>query len=255
MPWLTYKDGVGSVKSTVSLEGVSLKFGSRVALDNITLRVPIGVTGVIGINGAGKSTLLNLLATLTKPTAGEVTWFEGSPVRAARRHISLMPQDFTVPSGFRTAEYVQYVAWLRGVSRSDVRSAAATALEAVGLADRGTERMRGLSGGMLRRVALAQAIVSKPRLLLLDEPTTNLDPEQRMIMRELIRALADQGGSTVIASHLVEDIIQLCDQVLIMRDGRQVGLIDRAELRARLAELDAHPERSIVKLMTGAAGL
>ncbi|MEU8760992.1 ATP-binding cassette domain-containing protein [Streptomyces sp. NPDC048659] len=205
----------------------------------MNLSVLPGVTGLLGPNGAGKTTLFRTLATITPPRSGALELF-GAPVtgerdvRRARRRIGYLPQDFGYYPAFSVADFVRYCAWLREVPAKEADAATGAALAAVGLADRARDRMKTLSGGMLRRAGIAAAIVGSPSLLLLDEPTVGLDPAQRLDFRELIRSLARAGTAVVLSTHLVEDVAAACDTVLVLDGGRMVhsgtpqGLADRA---------------------------
>ncbi|MFE9192005.1 ABC transporter ATP-binding protein [Micromonospora sp. NPDC007208] len=195
------------------LEGVNLDFGR-------------GITGLVGVNGAGKTTLLSIAAGALKPSDGEVKLKEWDLYsRSARRkgltHVALMPQRFAYPRNFRVHEFVEYLGYLRGLSWREARTSSTTVLEEVGLTTKSDARISDLSGGMLRRVGLAQALVSKPDVLLLDEPTTGLDPEQRVNIRSLIKNLAD-SRTVVLSSHLMEDIEALTESIVILHAGRVV---------------------------------
>ena len=208
------------------LDGVSHSYGRRVALDGVSLAVAPGVTGLVGVNGAGKTTLLHLLATLLPPSSGAVRicgmdpW-KTSRAREARRQLALMPQSFVPPRGVTVEEFLHYVAWLRVVPRKDRPSAVKQALEAADLVDRAKDKLSGLSGGMLRRALLGQALVARPKLLLLDEPTTGLDPEQRVRVRDLVAAQA-QDRAVLVSSHIMEDVVHVADRIVMLDDGRVI---------------------------------
>jgi ABC-2 type transport system ATP-binding protein len=157
---------------------------------------------------------------------------DAAGVRKVREQLGYLPQTLGFYRGFTAREYVEYVAWLRRMPSSEIPLAADRALSRVDLADRADTKLRKLSGGMQRRVGVAQAIVNDPRLLLLDEPTVGLDPEQRVGFRELLREL---GSDTcvVVSTHLVEDVAHACDTVTIMDEGRVVERTDPHALAAR----------------------
>ncbi len=194
-------------------------------LDSIDLSFRSGVTGLVGINGAGKSTLLGVIAGVLRPHSGsaEVRGFGlyGPDRRRALAEVGFMPQSFEPPAGATVLEVVSYLGWLRGLSASQARNAAEDAMEMVGLAERRKARVRELSGGMRRRLAFAQAIVTDPPVLLLDEPTTGLDPEQRAALREIV---GRPGGRsvTVVSSHLMEDISSLASDLVVLEQGRVI---------------------------------
>ncbi|MFF0450836.1 ATP-binding cassette domain-containing protein [Streptomyces sp. NPDC004609] len=222
------------------LTSLTQGYGSRRVIKDLDLSIRPGVTGLLGPNGAGKTTLFRTLATIAPPRSGRLELF-GKPVtgerqaRRARRRIGYLPQDFGYYPAFSVTDFVRYCAWLREVPSRKAESATREALAAVGLADRARDRMKSLSGGMLRRAGIAAAIVGAPPLLLLDEPTVGLDPAQRLDFRELIRSLAHAGTAVVLSTHLVEDIGAACDTVLVLSDGR----IGHSGTPRQLAELAA----------------
>jgi ABC-2 type transport system ATP-binding protein len=206
-------------------DGVGYRYGTarRPALDEVDLRIGDGVTALVGVNGAGKSTLLGVLARALCPDQGVVR-LDGLDVHRVRRReiaprIALMPQDFALPGGTRVLDGLAYLAWLHGVPAKEAVSRSRELLDDVGLADRSGDKVAALSGGMQRRLALAQALVGGPDVLLLDEPTTGLDPEQRAVVRELLADPQRQAPITVVSSHLMEDVGVLADQVLMVDAG------------------------------------
>ncbi|MFF8911430.1 ATP-binding cassette domain-containing protein [Streptomyces olivaceoviridis] len=211
--------------SIVRLTSLAQGYHGRRIIENLDLSIQPGVTGLLGPNGAGKTTLFRTLATITPPQSGQLELF-GRPVtsertaRRVRRRIGYLPQDFGYYPAFSIADFVRYCAWLREVPSKQADSATKEALAAVGLADRARDRMKSLSGGMLRRAGIAAAIVGSPSLLLLDEPTVGLDPAQRLDFRKLIRSLAHAGAAVVLSTHLVEDVGAACDTVFVLSDGR-----------------------------------
>ncbi|MEV7816258.1 ATP-binding cassette domain-containing protein [Streptomyces flaveolus] len=211
--------------SIVRLTSLSQGYNGRRIIENLDLSIKPGVTGLLGPNGAGKTTLFRTLATIAPPQSGQLELF-GCPVtsertaRRVRRRIGYLPQDFGYYPAFSIADFVRYCAWLREVPAKQADPATKEALAAVGLADRARDRMKSLSGGMLRRAGIAAAIVGSPSLLLLDEPTVGLDPAQRLDFRELIRSLARAGAAVVLSTHLVEDVGAACDTVFVLSDGR-----------------------------------
>lgn len=210
-----------------------------------------GTIGLIGNNGAGKTTLLSMLATVRSPRGGSVEWFGDADPRNTRSKIALMPQNFEAPTGFTVLEYVKYVGWLRGLDRRASVEAARAVINRVGLGRAADARMKTLSGGMLRRVAFAQALVAFPNLLLLDEPTTGLDPEQRRSIRSLIAEAGDSGRIVVLSSHIVEDVVSICDRVIALREGELVLDVPTSELLDHVARTDATAEETIVQILSG----
>ena len=210
----------------VEITGLTRRFGSVTAVAGVDLHAGPGVFGLLGPNGAGKTSLLRMMATAVRPSAGSLRLLghdPGSyrPRREIRRRLGYLPQNPGYYPGFTVAEYVEYFALLKEVPSAKVRAAVATAVDRVELGDRRKARLRTLSGGMLRRAGIAQAIVNEPELLLLDEPTAGLDPEQRVAFRALLRDLG-QRATVVVSTHLVEDVAAACAQVALMDGGRIV---------------------------------
>jgi ABC-2 type transport system ATP-binding protein len=195
------------------------------------------VFGLLGPNGAGKTSLLRMMATVIPPSSGRMRLLgrdPGSyePRREIRRRLGYLPQNFGYYPSFTVVEFVEYFALLKDVPAARVPAAVAAAVERVDLGGKARAKLRTLSGGMLRRVGIAQAIVNDPELLLLDEPTAGLDPEQRVQFRALLRDLG-QHASVVVSTHLVEDVGAACTEVALMDAGRIVFHGTPAALTAR----------------------
>lgn len=208
----------------ISVDGLVVRYRKRTALDGICVDLGPGVHGLLGPNGAGKSTLMRVLATVTPPTAGtvRVAGYDPSTSRAARetrRRLGYLPQAFGFYPRFTVREFVEYFAWLKEVPAQQVPSAVQRAIDRVDLGSRAEDQLRRLSGGMIRRVGIAQAIVNDPDVLLLDEPTAGLDPEQRVDFRGLVRELG-VDACVLVSTHLVEDVAAACDDVVLLQEGR-----------------------------------
>jgi ABC-2 type transport system ATP-binding protein len=209
---------------TVQLSGITRSYRSQHVLRGVTLDLQSGVTGLLGPNGAGKTTLLRLLATVLAPDDGELRLL-GRDVRVAnkrlevRRRLGYVPQEPGFHQDFSAFEFVDYVAILKEMTDTTTRhDEVRRVLEVVGLDDVRHRKIRKLSGGMRRRVAIAQALLGRPELLVLDEPTVGLDPEQRLRFREM---LADAGARTtvVLSTHQTADAAALCGRVVVLHDG------------------------------------
>lgn len=227
----------------VELTDLTRRFGRTHAVDGVSLEIGPGVFGLLGPNGAGKTSLLRMMATVLPPTSGQIRLLERDPDehaarREIRRRLGYLPQSLGYYPGFTVADFVEYFALLKDMPPGRVPKAVAVAIERVGLGDRARSKLRTLSGGMLRRVGIAQAIVNDPELLLLDEPTAGLDPEQRLIFRALMRDLG-QSATVVVSTHLVEDVGAVCAEVALMNAGRIAFRGSPAELIARGASSDA----------------
>ena len=188
-------------------------------------------------NGAGKTSLLRMMATVLPPTSGTLRLLGRDPGgygprREIRRRLGYLPQNLGYYPGFTVAEFVEYFALLKQMPPARVPAAVAAAVERVDLGGKARAKLRTLSGGMLRRAGIAQAIVNEPGLLLLDEPTAGLDPEQRVAFRAILRGLGERA-TVVVSTHLVEDVGAACSQVALMDAGKIVFHGTPAELTAR----------------------
>jgi ABC-2 type transport system ATP-binding protein len=211
--------------STARFTGVGRRFGTSWALAEIDLQLSTGVVGLLGPNGAGKTTLLRLLATALAPTRGQLSVFGLNPAipeqrTGIRRRLGYLPQEVGFPRGFTAFAFVDYVAvlkeWTDAVRRhAEVRRV----LDLVNLSDVSTKRIKTLSGGQRRRLALAQALIGGPDLLVLDEPTTGVDPEQRAALRTLL-AEAARTSVVVLSTHQTDDVAALCERVIVLDGGR-----------------------------------
>jgi ABC-type multidrug transport system ATPase subunit len=221
----------------VELTELTRKFGRTWAVSGVTLEAGPGVFGLLGPNGAGKTSLLRMMATVLPPTSGTLRLLGRDPGaygprREIRRRLGYLPQNLGYYPGFTVAEFVEYFALLKEMPPGRVPQAVATAIERVGLGGRARTRLRTLSGGMLRRAGIAQAIVNEPELLLLDEPTAGLDPEQRVAFRALLRDLGERA-TAMVSTHLVEDVGAACSEVALMDAGKIVFHGTPGELTAR----------------------
>jgi ABC-type multidrug transport system ATPase subunit len=227
----------------VHAEQLRVRAGRHLAVDGLDLALGVGVHGLLGPNGAGKTTLMRALATVAKPAGGRLTLL-GQPVdgrtdlRRVRRGLGYLPQQFGFYPRFTVREFVEYMAWLREMPKPAVPGAVQRAIERVGLTAKADARMKTLSGGMLRRAGIAQAIVNDPEILLLDEPTVGLDPEQRLDFRELLRDLG-ADSSVLVSTHLVEDVAAACTDVVLINEGRLVYQGTPADLVTQGGPADA----------------
>jgi ABC-type multidrug transport system ATPase subunit len=224
----------------IELTSITRSFGTGgkfKAVDGVSLEAGPGVLGLLGPNGAGKTSLLRMLATVLPPSSGGIRLLGRDPGNSAqrreiRRRLGYLPQNLGYYPAFTVAEFIEYFALLKEIPRGRVNKAVAVAIERVDLGANAKARLRTLSGGMLRRAGIAQAIVNDPELLLLDEPTAGLDPEQRVGFRALLRDLGKEA-TVVVSTHLVEDVGAGCSQVALMDAGRIVFRGPPAELAGR----------------------
>lgn len=213
------------MSSTVVAEGVVKRYRSNTVLDSVDLTAGPGITGLLGPNGAGKTTLLRILATVLKPDGGRVRVFGLDPAdteqrREIRRHLGYHPQEPGFFQGFTVLAFLDYVAILKELSGSDFRRREVRrVIDLVDLGAVANRKIRRLSGGMRRRVALAQALLGRPRLLILDEPTAGLDPEQRLRFREVVSQVAAEH-TVLLSTHQTDDVAAVCDRVVVLHKGR-----------------------------------
>jgi ABC-2 type transport system ATP-binding protein len=229
--------------SIVSIEGVSKLYGSVAAVSDVTLEVRRGeVLGLLGPNGSGKTTLLRMLTGYLSPTTGclSVDGFDTERQRMdARRRIGYVPESLPLYSHMRVREFLRFMARLRGLDAAASEKAVAEVAEQFGLGDRLAAPIRTLSRGYRQRVAIGQALVHRPEILVLDEPTNGLDPRQIIETRNFIRGLA--GRRTVImSSHILGEVEKVADRVAILLQGRLLSvqaLADTPDLEALFLSL------------------
>jgi ABC-2 type transport system ATP-binding protein len=230
---------------SVVVEGVTKTFRRSTAVAGADFTAGPGVTGVLGPNGAGKTTLLRMMATVLAPDRGRLRLLGQDPATpsgrlAIRRRLGYLPQEPGFHRGMTVFEFVDYVAILKEwVDRRARHDEVRRVLDLVGLTTVSGKRIRAVSGGMRRRVGLAQALLGDPDLVILDEPTAGLDPEVRLRFREIVSRLGD-GRTVVLSTHQTEDVAAICQRVVVLHDGRSLfagtpsALIDRAAGRVWL---------------------
>jgi ABC-2 type transport system ATP-binding protein len=196
----------------------------KTALSNYSITINKGILGLLGPNGAGKSTLMKLIATISKPTQGTL-FLDGTDIvqhpDAIRRVLGYLPQDFGVYPNLNAYEFLEYIAAMKGVGGHGLRKRIDILLEGVNLTADAKRPIGTYSGGMKQRIGIAQALLNDPKVLIFDEPTVGLDPEERMRFRQLIADLA-QDCIIILSSHIVSDIETIADEVAIMQGGRLI---------------------------------
>jgi ABC-2 type transport system ATP-binding protein len=235
------------MRTSISLRGVGRTFGPTRALADVDLDLEPGVIGLLGPNGAGKTTLLRLMATALPFSQGEARvlgWDPEVPIERTdiRRRLGYLPQEVGFPRGFTAFAFVDYIALLKEWTEPDARHAEVRrVLDQVGLSDVTTKRVRAMSGGQRRRVALAQALLGSPPVLILDEPTAGVDPEQRVTLRTVLAEIA-RTSIVLLSTHQTEDVEALCERVIVLNcgrvryDGQVTELVSRAAGRVWLAD-------------------
>ena len=193
------------------------------AVDDVSLNLKSGVLGLIGHNGAGKTTLMQMIATLSRPSSGQIL-FQGQDIvknpNAIRARLGFLPQDFGVYPNLSALEFMQYFAALKGVNDS---ARIRRLLDLVNLQDHANRQAASFSGGMRRRLGIAQALLNDPDILVVDEPTAGLDPEERLRFRNLLAELG-RNKLVIISTHIVSDVESIASEIAIMRSGKLVAV-------------------------------
>ncbi len=207
----------------MEIQITSLKkvYGKKTALDGITFSVGNGMFGLIGRNGAGKTTLMRILATLSRPSGGQVT-FDGIPLedtKKIRSFIGYLPQEFSLYQDMSVLEVMRYLAALSDIPEKTCRERIPRLLQQVNLWDDRTKKAGKLSGGMKRRLGIAQALLDDPQVLIVDEPTAGLDPEERLRFYTLLDEFSG-SRTVVVSSHIMSDIEAVCENVAVLDAGR-----------------------------------
>lgn len=228
--------------SSLLLDRASLRYGDILGLSPTSFSLPDGggITGLLGPNGAGKSTLIQLVSGLLPPSGGEVRIFGEAPFRnpAVLRRIGLVPEGDRFPVGLKGLGWLRMMGELSGLSGSELDAAMARALESVGMTQNGLKPFAEMSKGMRQRMRLAQALLHDPDLLILDEPFNGMDPEARLGLMEYLRTLAARGKRILVSSHILGEVAQLTDRILLIFRGRLLAEGTVAEIRELL---DRHP--------------
>ncbi len=204
------------------MNNVCKHFGSFIAVDHVNLTMSNGVYGLLGVNGAGKTTLMRMLCTLLTPSSGSIT-LDGRDIFAMdadyRDRLGYLPQEFGFYPDFSVRDYLRYIATLKGVRPVVARDRVEQLIRQVGLEKVAARKMKRLSGGMKRRAGIAQAMLNDPRILILDEPTAGLDPNERIRFRNLISELAE-NRMVLLSTHIVSDVEYICSEIWLMNEGR-----------------------------------
>ncbi|WP_082220714.1 ABC transporter ATP-binding protein [Haloferax gibbonsii] len=219
----------------LTVEDLGKRYGDTWALRDIDLSFDSGIIGLLGPNGAGKSTLMRIITTYQEPTEGAVYW-NGTEVtenpQAIRENLGYLPQDFGVYPNLTAEEFLSYLAGIRGIS--DASDRIEELLRLVNLENDRDRRLGGFSGGMKQRIGIAQSLLAEPRLLVVDEPTVGLDPEERVRFRNLLTDISE-NRIVILSTHIVSDIEAAANDIALLSDGellaheRPAGLLSRAE--------------------------
>lgn len=245
----------------ITIRHLDKYYGRKQALSDVTMTIPKGMFGLLGRNGAGKTTLMKILATLSKKQSGTVE-ICGIPVENAaeiRRITGYLPQEFNMYPGMSVYEAMDYLGVLSGLSKQERRKRIPVLLERVNLQDDRKKKVKALSGGMKRRLGIAQAVIHDPKVLIVDEPTAGLDPEERVRFRNLLSEIAEER-IVILSTHITGDIEAACEEIAVLEEGKLLfrgtveellrsvrGKVFRAEISRH--ELDDLKERCIVTSM------
>lgn len=206
----------------LELKNVSKEFFGVHAVNHVSFSMKKGVYGLLGVNGAGKTTLMRMLCTLIRPTGGEILW-DGKNILELgadyRNILGYLPQDFGYYPDLSIDDYMMYIASIKGIRQGAARKRTKQLLHQVGLAKYEKRKMKTLSGGMARRVGIAQAMLNNPKILVLDEPTAGLDPNERIRFRNLISELSEDR-LVLLSTHIVSDVEFIANQIILMKNGR-----------------------------------
>lgn len=222
----------------LSLRNVTKKYGDYEAVSNQNLILNKGVYGLLGINGAGKTTLMNMICTLSRPSSGNIT-FNGEDIykleEKYREILGYLPQNFGYYPDLNVLDYMIYISCLKGVNLSSDKKKIDYLLKKVGLEKEKKKKMRSLSGGMLRRVGIAQAMINDPKILILDEPTAGLDPNERIRFRNLISEISN-NRIVLLSTHIVSDIEYIAQEIIMMDKGK---MFLKGDIKKIISSLDA----------------
>lgn len=210
----------------LKIEHVTKSYGSKQVLNQVTLHLKPGILGLLGPNGAGKSTLMRMLSTLEKPTSGVITWNSVDIAQhpdELRAELGYLPQDFGVYPNMNPVEFLEYMAAMKGLTLKSARKRIDELLEILNLSNDRKKLLGGFSGGMKQRVGIAQALLNDPSLLIVDEPTVGLDPEERIGFRNLLSTMSS-NRIVILSTHIVTDIESIAPNIAILFRGRLVNL-------------------------------
>ena len=204
----------------IKADRLTKRYKNIIAADRLTFTLQKGVTGLLGANGDGKTTLMRMICGILEPTEGTVT-YDGIPVteESYRNILGYLPQDFGYYPDFTGMDFLMYFSALKGLSKKDAKSRVEELLRVVGLSDVSKKKIKSYSGGMKQRLGIAQALINRPEVLIMDEPTAGLDPQERVRFRNLIGELG-KNSIVLLSTHILSDIEHIADRVIMMKSGQ-----------------------------------
>lgn len=225
----------------IKIEDLTVTFKNKVtAINHANLEIPKGIFGLLGENGAGKTTLMRVLTTVLSPTSGTVTLdgilYSERNFEKIQRRIGYLPQEIDLYPSLSVQECLEYIGDLSGISKNTYKKRIQYYLEKTSLLEHRTKKMKQLSGGMKRRVGLVQALLNEPEFLIVDEPTTGLDPEERIRIRNLLVDFSE-GRTVLLSTHVVEDLVATCNQLAVMKKGK---FLYSGNMKELLEQADGH---------------
>lgn len=215
----------------LKVDRITKQYRNKISVDRVSFTIGKGVTGLLGANGAGKTTLMRMACGILEPTSGSVL-YDDIPVSEEeyRDVLGYLPQDFGYYPEFSGMDFLMYFSALKGLSKRDGKARSEELLEMVGLSDVGKKKIKTYSGGMKQRLGIAQALINRPEVLILDEPTAGLDPKERVKFRNLIKNLGEKS-IVFLSTHIVSDVECIADEILMMKSGQIIwkGSLDDNE--------------------------
>lgn len=203
----------------IELKKISKKYGNKIALNEISIQFKQGMYGLLGPNGAGKTTLMRIIASVMEADSGQI-YIDDQLISwdKMRQQIGYLPQHFSFYGNLTVEESLQHIAYLKNIAKQHIADEVECAINEVNLGDKVKSRVSSLSGGMIRRLGIAQAIIGSPRMLVVDEPTAGLDPEERVRFRNLLSKICE-NRTVLISTHIVEDIESACNEIIFLNHG------------------------------------